>query len=139
MGAWSHEPFGNDTACDWAAELEESTGFVVIEQALDQVIADKNEDFIDADDGCIAHTAVEVLAQITGQGTQDLDFLDGVSQWIDQLDARPSTALIQKAIIVIDILTQENSELDELWQDSDDYEAWTQNLNELKEILKNAS
>ncbi len=139
MGAWSHEPFGNDTACDWAAELEESTGFVVIEQALDQVIADKNEDFIDADDGSIAHAAAEVLAQITGQGTQDLDFLDGVSQWIDQLDARPSTALIQKAIIVIDILTQENSELDELWQDSDDYEEWTQNLNELKEILKNAS
>ena len=62
-----------------------------------------------------------------------------MSQWIDQLDARPPTALIQKAIIVIDILTQENSELDELWQDSDDYEEWTQNLNELKEILKNAS
>ena len=34
MGAWSHEPFGNDQACDWAAELAESTGFAIIEKAF---------------------------------------------------------------------------------------------------------
>ena len=139
MGTWSHEPFGNDTACDWAAELEESAGFVVIEQAFDQVIADKDEEFIDADVGCVAHAAAEVLAQILGQGTEELDALDGVTQWIDQLDTQPTTALIQKSIIALEILTQENSELDELWQDSDDYEDWTQNINELKEILKSKS
>lgn len=24
MGAWSHEPFGNDTAGDWVYELEDA-------------------------------------------------------------------------------------------------------------------
>jgi hypothetical protein len=30
MGAWSHESFGNDDACDWAAQLDASgdIGFV---------------------------------------------------------------------------------------------------------------
>ena len=35
MGTWSHEPFGNDTASDWAYEFKERDGHVVIEQAFD--------------------------------------------------------------------------------------------------------
>ncbi len=40
--------------------------------------------------------------------------------------------------MVLDALTQENSELYELWQDSDDCGEWVCNLNELKERLNNA-
>ena len=135
MGTWSHEAFGNDQACDWAAEVKESTGFTVIEQAFDQVIMSQDEDFIDADIGSVAHAAAEVLAHILGQGTQDIDFIDGLNQWIDQLNTQASATLIQKAIQALDILTHENSELDELWQESNDYADWTKNLEELKETL----
>ena len=135
MGTWSHKPFGNDQTCDWTSELEESTGFGVIDQAFDQIIADKNEAIIDADFGSVAYAAAEVVAQILGEGTQDLDFLDGVTQWIDQLSSRAPNALIQKAIITLDILVQENSELDELWKESDDYDDWQKNIDELKELL----
>lgn len=121
MGMWSHEAFGNDQACDWAAEVKESTGFTVIEQAFDQVIASQDEDFVDADVGSVAHAAAEVLVHCFGRGTQELDFIDGLNQWIDQLSTQPSAALIQKAIQALDILTHENSELDELWQESNDY------------------
>ena len=34
MGAWSHEPFGNDDANDWAYELEETEDLSHIEAAL---------------------------------------------------------------------------------------------------------
>ena len=34
MGTWSYEPFGNDTANDWADELEDVTDFSVIEATL---------------------------------------------------------------------------------------------------------
>ncbi len=135
MGTWSHEPFGNDQACDWAAELKESSGFSAIEEAFDQVIAGKDEDFIDADVGCIAHAAAEVLVQILGQSTEDLEFLGGVNQWIAKLSEKPSATLIQKGVLALDLLTQENSELDELWLDSDDYVEWVANLDTLKEIL----
>ena len=30
MGAWSHEPFGNYTANDWADQLEESSDFSIV-------------------------------------------------------------------------------------------------------------
>lgn len=136
MGAWSHEPFGNDQACDWAAELAESTGFAIIEKAFDQVIADQNEEFIDADTVCEAHAAAEVLAHILGQGTENLDFLGDISGWIEKLPVQPSAALIQKALNALNISMQENSELNELWQESGNYAEWTQNIDALKEILK---
>jgi uncharacterized protein YdcH (DUF465 family) len=33
------------------------------------------------------------------------------------------------------LLTSENSELDELWQDSDDYDEWIKNIETLRETL----
>jgi len=38
MGAWSHESFGNDTACDWSYGLLETTDLSVIEATLGAVI-----------------------------------------------------------------------------------------------------
>ncbi|ENV51109.1 hypothetical protein L292_1154 [Acinetobacter junii CIP 107470 = MTCC 11364] len=43
MGTWSHESFGNDTANDWAYELEDATDFAVIEAAL-QVALDEGDE-----------------------------------------------------------------------------------------------
>lgn len=43
MGTWSHESFGNDTANDWAYELEDATDFSVIEAAL-QVALDEGDE-----------------------------------------------------------------------------------------------
>lgn len=39
MGAWSAEPFGNDTACDWASELVDSKGLSAVNKALQAVVA----------------------------------------------------------------------------------------------------
>jgi hypothetical protein len=39
MGVWSHEPFGNDTACDWGYGLLESDNLSIIEAALDYILS----------------------------------------------------------------------------------------------------
>ena len=70
MGALSHESFGNDTANDWADELEESSDFSIVEKAFNQII-ESAEEYIDADIACEAYAEAEVLAQALGQGTQD--------------------------------------------------------------------
>jgi hypothetical protein len=44
-------------------------------------------------------------------------------------------ALIPKALTALLLLTSENSELDELWQDSDDYDEWIKNIETLRETL----
>ncbi|WP_010115942.1 DUF4259 domain-containing protein [Acinetobacter sp. P8-3-8] len=135
MGAWSHEPFGNDTACDWAYELEESEGYVAIEDAFNQIIEMSTEEYIDADIGCVAHAAAEVLAKSFGRGVEEEDIPEAVEKWLEQNKNKTNPALIPKAIRALKLLTSENSELNELWQESDYYTEWTSNIDELKEIL----
>lgn len=135
MGAWSHEPFGNDTACDWAYELEESEGYEVVEDAFNQIIEMSTEEYIDADIGCVAHAAAEVLAKSFGRGVEEEDIPEAVEKWLEQNKNKTNPALIPKAIRALKLLTSENSELNELWQESDYYTEWTSNIDELKEIL----
>ncbi|WP_139851649.1 DUF4259 domain-containing protein [Acinetobacter pullicarnis] len=135
MGAWSHEPFGNDTACDWKSELEGSTDYEVIEQAFDQMIEDDDE-YLDADYGSVVHAAAEVLAKVLGQGTQNESYPEGIDEWIATLTSKPSAALLQKAVVALDRLLSEESELNELWEESgEDYPLWKENIATLKEIL----
>lgn len=135
MGTWSHEPFGNDHACDWAAELGESLGYELIEQAFDQVIAAQDEDFIDADLGCEAHAAAKMLAQVYGDGTEAMEFLQDAVTWLGKTVQPPSKALIKKAILALTLLTAENSELNELWEEGEEYGDWKQNIEQLKAVL----
>ena len=137
MGTWSHEPFGNDTASDWAYEFEEHNGYDVIEDAFDQIIDMTTEEFIDADLGCIAHAAAEVLAKSFTAGIADNEYYpEPVEKWLEQNKNKQNYALIPKALLALNLLTSESSELNELWQDSDDYEDWIRNIDELKETLK---
>lgn len=137
MGTWSHEPFGNDIASDWAYEFEENDGYEVIEDAFDQIIDMATEEFIDADIGCIAHAAAEVLAKSFTDGVAENEYYpESVEKWLQHNQHKHNYELIPKALLALNLLISENSELDELWQDSDDYEDWTKNIAELKETLK---
>ncbi|KAF1026579.1 MAG: hypothetical protein GAK29_01198 [Acinetobacter bereziniae] len=137
MGTWSHEPFGNDIASDWAYEFEENDGYEVIEDAFDQIIDMATEEFIDSDIGCIAHAAAEVLAKSFTDGVAENEYYpEPVEKWLQHNQHKHNYELIPKALLALNLLISENSELDELWQDSDDYEDWTKNIAELKETLK---
>ena len=68
MGAWSHEPFGNDEANDWAYELEETEDLSHVEAALDTVL--KTAGYLEASEASCGVAAVEVIAKILGRGTQ---------------------------------------------------------------------
>ncbi|KAF5274654.1 hypothetical protein FQR65_LT16925 [Abscondita terminalis] len=102
MGTWSHEPFGNDTASDWAYEFEEHNGYDVIEDAFDQIIDMTTEEFIDAD---------------LGSSIADNEYYpEPVEKWLEQNRNKQNYALIPKALLALNLLTSESSELDELWQ-----------------------
>ena len=63
MGTWSHEPFGNDSACDWAYGLESQKDFSMIEQAIQRVL-DNGDEYLDSDLAVKAIAAAEVLAKL---------------------------------------------------------------------------
>ncbi len=134
MGAWSHEPFGNDSACDWASDLQGTTDFSVIETALDEMI-EAEDDYLDADLGSAAIAAAEVLAKVLAQPTQSEGYPDEVDAWLDQVESKPSTELLQKAQRALELVLTEESELYELWMESEEYMLWQESVFKLQAAL----
>lgn len=50
MGAWRHDVFGNDDACDWVNDLEESEDIGLIVEAFEHV---ESEGYLASPAGCI--------------------------------------------------------------------------------------
>ncbi len=53
MGAWGELAFDNDTACDWAYELENVDDLSLVESAFDEVDAN-GANYLDQDVACNA-------------------------------------------------------------------------------------
>ena len=134
MGTWSHESFGNDTANDWAYELEDATDFSVIEAAL-QMALDEGDEYLDADLAMEAIAAVEVIAKRLGKGTQSDVYTEKVDQWLETISEQPSDGLLSLAKRVLERIVADDSELKELWLESDEYELWLGNIQQLKDAL----
>jgi len=128
MGAWSHEPFGNDDANDWAYELEGTEDLSHIEAALDVVL--DTDDYLEAPEASCAVAAVEVLAKLLGKGTQSDAYTEKVDEWIKTVRAKPSRALLDKARRALDRIRGKDSELRDLWHE-DDATQWEASLQAL--------
>ena len=131
MGAWSHEPFGNDTAADWADGLVESKDLSYVEAALDKVLQ-KGADYLEAPDAEEAIAAIEVIAKLLGKGTQSDAYTKEIDAWVKSSKHKPSDTLLQKAQHVIDRVLSLNSEMLELWQESDQASAWKASMSNLR-------
>lgn len=135
MGAWSHEPFGNDTANDWAYGLDDVADLSYIEETLDRAL-EEGVEYLDASDAEEAIAAVEVLAHLLGKGTQGDSYTERVAQWAKRVGVKPSPALKNKARQFLQRVVSENSEIQELWEESDDAEAWRAGIQQLDLALQ---
>lgn len=130
MGAWSHEPFGNDTANDWAYGLEEAHDLSYIEATLDKIL-DVGTDYIESPDAEEAIAAIEVLAKLLSRGTQVDAYTEKIDVWVKKSDIKPSPELRSKAQQVLQRLVSENSELFELWVESESGDEWKKSIAQL--------
>ena len=131
MGAWSHEPFDNDTASDWADVLMDATNLSHIEATLDRVL-DASGSYLEAPDAEEAVAAVAVLAQLLGRSAPISNAPEGLQAWITGVGVRPSAALLDKARRVVDRVLAEDSELAELWDDSESAADWRASVAALR-------
>ncbi|WP_423205714.1 DUF4259 domain-containing protein [Pseudomonas kribbensis] len=132
MGTWSIHAFGNDEAADFAIELSESSNLDLIQSALEDVIA--ADEYLEAPEADRGIAAAAVLALLNGQeipGALD----EAISTWVKSQTTKPSSALLTKAQVVIERVLSENSELAELWIESDEYESWQDGLRLIKASL----
>jgi len=135
MGAWDTDPFGNDTAVDWASSLEESEGLELIEETLAK-IEDADDDYIEAPDAEEAIAAADTLARLKGKFYVKNSYTEAVDDWVDEQQLTVPEDLVDLAIHAIDRIQSEPSELLEQWEETDDFKAWKKHLSDLKKRLQ---
>lgn len=128
MGAWGLGSFENDTALDWVFDLTEG-GLDLIEQALDVVPGLQ----LDADEGSQALAAAEIVAALNGRGRGNLP--EEVTAWMASVQPMDAQPLRAKALQALDAVLSEESELRELWAETEDFEAWKADVEALKTLL----
>ena len=134
MGTWSHEPFGNDTANNWAYKLENCSDFSVVEQAI-RAVLDNEESYLDVALAVKAVAAAEVLAKTRGRGTQSDAYTQKVDAWLASIDAKPSDAIFADAQQALVLVLGGDSELKQLWEGSADGAEWLSAMQDLQMAL----
>ena len=122
MGAWDATSFGNDTANDWAYDLEDCNDLSYIEATL-QKIFDAGSDYVEAPDAEEAIAAAEVLAWLCGRMAPVNSYTEKIADWVASHPIHPPLAVIQKALSAMERIQGELSELSELWEDDADWAA----------------
>lgn len=135
MGAWSHEPFGNDTACDWAYELEGQRDFSHVARTI-QAVLDNGAEYLEDSPATEAVAAAEVLARSLGRGTQNDTYTEDVDDWLATVDAKPSPELLRLADKALTRILGPESELRELWEESQEFDAWKASIETLQAALR---
>ena len=141
MGTWATDAFGNDYAQDWAEDLHETSNLDAVEFALDSVLGTAADGELEAPLAAEALVAIEVLARLQGKGGARTDDSASVDEWVDGVKARaaakakgqprPRADLADKARLAIARIVGEQSELRQLWEESEHYAAWRAAVDEL--------
>lgn len=127
MGAWGTHNFANDDAMDWLAELEDnglaatSSAFAAVDEAAD--------DYLDASIAACALAAAEVIAALHGRPSPTLP--EEIITWVAANPGDPGKALLASARRTIDVVGKQ-SELRDLWEETDEFETWRAELSDLK-------
>ena len=134
MGAWSVDAFGNDTACDFAADVAKVSSLAKIEAAFDRVLS-AGDELVEAPDADEALAAADIVARLRGNfGLCNTD-TEGIDQWAKTVKLVPSADLLDKARRAVDRVRKEPSESLELWAESDEFEAWKSSVEGLRQRL----
>ena len=135
MGAWNCDPFGNDTACDWKYDLEETDDLSFISATIEKIHAAGSE-YLEAPEAEEAIAAADALARLRGKFYVRNSYTESLDNWVAGHPIAPPKELLNTAIRAIDRILTEPSELLELWGESEKFGEWKKHLTDLQERLK---
>lgn len=115
MGAWSAEPFGNDTTADWAWELDQESTWDLVLDALTGIL-EEDPTTVDAEDASVTIAAAEVVAHAYGKPTQSDEYTKSVAAFVERAQ-RPPAGIVDVALDALEIAAAPDGELAELWAD----------------------
>ena len=132
MGTWGVGPFDNDDATEWVEALTDVGDDSLLHEALDEVAAAGEGEYVEASWAAVAIAAAEVVA--AGIGRPDPGLPEAAQHWI-----RRNPAVVDNEHRVLALRAVENatsSELRELWQESPDAADWTSRMKGLRGRLE---
>lgn len=129
MGAWGVTVFENDDASDWLANLEKSEGHSLIYDALRAVV---NAEYAEAPDCEAALAAAEIVAALRGLPHKSLP--EEATAWVEEDHSLPPPDLLTLARQAV-VRVRSESELKDLWAESEELEDWLKGLAELERRL----
>jgi hypothetical protein len=130
MGAWSGEPFGNDTAADWAWELDDAADWQPVRGALEEAL--RPDEYLDDDAASIAIAAAEVVAHGLGRATQNDSYTESVRAFVDRVETPPAD-LASVALAALAAATRPESGLAESW--AEDPREWDAANEKVRDAL----
>jgi len=121
MGTWGHGPFDNDTAADWAGDLDDaapSARPALVREALAAAANVKPEDYLDGDDAAAAIAAAAILARRLFGGPELDETYGPAAETVAglELDAELSVLATRALLRVM----SEESEWRETWEEADE-------------------
>lgn len=129
MGAWANGPFDNDDALDFIDDLAEAPGWRTVVQALHYVT--KAAGYLEAPEGSIAVAAAAIVAAAVG----DVTILPDNHRELKAALGAPPEGAVALARSALARVVAPASELDELWQEGDDHDAWLAQIAVLQSTL----
>ncbi len=132
MGAWGINTFENDDAADWIGEFCDDSDKELLVEAFDAV-NEVGDDYLEAPESNAALAAAEVVAALLGKPSASLP--DDAKECIGKLNLKPSEKLVAAARKAVKRV-KTDSELKELWDESDDAVQWQTTVEDLAARLK---
>jgi len=131
MGSWDVSSFGNDGAADWLNQLIASRGADRIFRAL--MVAANNKDYLEVLECEQAIAAAELVAAAVGKPSATLP--KDVLEWLEGKELHLGSELVDLALRVVERVAK-NSELKELWDDTDSAADWYVTVEDLATRLR---
>jgi len=138
MGAWSDGPFDNDDVADWIDELAETPPDEWPGMLRDALTAAVDEDgCLEAPEGAVAVSAAAIVAATLPGGPPLGDDVELSGE--DVAELRLDRDVIVLARRALRRVAGENSELLELWEESDDVDALREQIEPIDRALASAA
>lgn len=133
MGSWDVSSFGNDGASEWLDELLHAKGADKIFRALLAAGNIKAQDYLQVPECEAAIAAAELVAAGAGKPSSFLP--PKASQWLQERGFSAGAEIVDLALRVVERVAK-NSELKEVWDDTDSAQEWYGIIEDLQTRLR---
>jgi len=140
MGTWGVGNFENDSALDWVDEfLECENKKILIKSAFKKAKGRKGlfkfgkESELEEDAASAVLVAGEVVVLLNKGNSKDAP--EELLNWVNDTQLRLNKNIVKDALVAISYV-KNNSELKDLWEESNDYQYWNEVVSELERRLE---